>query len=339
MDFQKAVQEVKKTGVPPVLTLQGSEDYLLSQFRELVAQLIEDKEGELDLTTIDLEEESIDRVLDEAEMYSFFVSQRLIIVEYVDFLSTMPKVKLTDGEQKRLLDYLDNPNPATHLVFVMPHDQIDKRRKLSKTFLKQTFFVNCSPLDEGQVTRYVEQYLQGSHLDISRDAVNELLGRVNFQMSMAIAEIEKLKQYAQSGSKITVEVVRQLVSRSLESDVFELTNAIMRRNIQAAVQIYQDLILMKHEPIQLHALIVSQFRLLIQVKLLQAQGLMQNDIAKSLGVHPYRVKLALQSSRRFELSRLAALYAQLIEADFQMKTGEGQKETAFYLILTRIMQL
>lgn len=339
MDFQQAVQAIKKNGLPPVITLQGSEVYLHTQFRELLAQSIESQEGELDLTTLDLEEESLDRVLDDAEMYSFFVDQRLIFVEHADFLSTTPNVKLTDREQERLLDYLSNPNPATHLVFVMPHDQLDKRRKLSKTFLKETFFVNCTPLDEGQVTRYVQQYLQTAQMDISRDAVNELLRRVNYQLSLAIAEIEKLKQYGQSGSKISVEVVKSLVSRSLESDVFELTNAIMRRNIQAAVQIYQDLILMKHEPIQLHALVVSQFRLLIQVKLLQAQGLMQNDIAQSLGVHTYRVKLALQSSRQFELQKLAHLYAQLIEADYQMKTGEGQKETVFYLILTRIMQL
>ena len=140
-----------------------------------------------------------------------------------------------------------------------------------------------------------------------------------------------------TGQPITIDVVRTLVPRTLESNVFELTDAVMKKQIDKAVQIYQDLILMKHEPIALHALIVSQFRLIIQSKLLNQQGYLEANIAKELGVHPYRVKLALQSGRRTQLKQLVSFYDELIEVDFHMKTGIGIKETHFYLLLTKLV--
>lgn len=176
-------------------------------------------------------------------------------------------------------------------------------------------------------------------MKITREATQELLVRVNFQLTEAMSELSKLRSFATAGEAITIDVVRTLVPRSLETDVFELTNAVLGRQIDRAVQIYQDLILMKHEPIALHALVVSQFRLIIQAKLLNQSGYQEANIAKELGVHPYRVKLSLQSGRQLSMRQLVVFYEELIEVDFRMKTGVGIKETYFYLMLTRMIQM
>lgn len=339
MDYQQAIKEVKHQTLQGVYCLQGSEDFLRQEFRQSLAEAVEKAAGELDVVSFDLNEDSIDAVLDEAETYSFFVDQRLIIADQCDFLVSQPTQKLTDMQQERLLDYLKNPNPASHILFIVPHDGVDKRRKLTKQFQKLAVYVNVSPLDEGAVGTYLNKYLQEMQLDLNRAGQEALLQRVDYQLSQAVAEVQKLKQYAQGGHPLTLEVVENLVTRSLASNVFDLTNAIVARKMEESVQIYQDLILMKNDPIQLHALLVSQFRLYLQVKILVNQGLMQDEIGRSLGVHPYRVKLAMQASRRMNLKELSALYGQFIEADRQMKTGSSMKETAFYIILTKIMQL
>ncbi|MGF3213562.1 DNA polymerase III subunit delta [Facklamia sp. P12945] len=339
MDFQKAKQALVQGKIDNVYCLQGSEVYLQQNFRQALAQKIENLAGELDLSSFDANEVSIDTVLDEAESYSFFVDQRLIIVDQVDFLNSQAQQKMTDGQTKRLLDYLKDPNPATCILFIVPHDQVDKRRKLTKAFLKETTYINISPLGEAAVQSFIQSYIQSADFEMTTEAQKALLQRVDYQLSQAVAELEKLKQFAQSGQKVTLEVVNSLVTRSLASDVFELTNAILARKLDRSIQIYQDLILMKHDPIQLHALIVSQFRLFLQVKLLQMQGIKQDEMAQTLSVHPYRVKLALQASRPMQIGELSQLYLQLIQADYQMKTGLGNKDTSFYLILTKIMQL
>ena len=114
-----------------------------------------------------------------------------------------------------------------------------------------------------------------------------------------------------------------------------MSQAVLKRKLSQAVQIYQDLLLAKHEPVALHALLVSQFRLLIQVKLLGHQGYQQAEIAQQLSVHPYRVKLALETVRRLDLRQLYDFYDALAEADFQLKQGIGVKEIQFDLLVSR----
>ncbi|WP_124057630.1 DNA polymerase III subunit delta [Vaginisenegalia massiliensis] len=338
MDYQQAKQALSAENLAPIYCIWGSEIFLQQDFLHTLLDLCH-QEQEADVTKLDLDEVSLDQVLDEAEMYSFFADRRIIIAENASFLTAQPKQKLSDSQQARLMAYLDQPNEASVLIFMMNQDQLDKRKKLTKAMQAKTCFVDVSPLDAKQVSRYISTYMEYENMEMSREAVNELLVRVHYQLTDAMNELSKLRAYASSGKTVTLEVVRQLVPRTLETDVFELTNALLAHQVQAAAQIYQDLLLMKHEPIALHALIVAQFRLMIQTKILAQTGLLESDMAKQLSIHPYRVKLALQAGRSIELSRLVDFYQELIEADYQMKTGIGIKETYFYLLLTKSVHL
>ncbi|XJS09762.1 DNA polymerase III subunit delta [Aerococcaceae bacterium WGS1372] len=338
MDFQAVMQNLNRGQLHQIYTLIGEEGYLKQQFMEKLYEVLGGIDN-LDISKIDLQELTIDHVLDEAEMFSFFSDYRLLIVFNASFLNAQGKVKLSDKEQKRLLDYIENPNTATIIVFNVDNSSLDKRKKLTKSFNKNTMIVDISNLDETQVSRYVQAYIKESDINYTREAINELLIRVNYQLTNAMVEIEKLELYAQSEGRITIDTVRTLVARTLESDVFQLSNAIADKNISRAIQIYQDLILMKHEPIALHALMVSQFRVMVQSVILARTGLNQADIAKQLGIHPYRVKLAIESVRSLQFEELLKFYAELSEADFNMKTGFGDKETYFYILLTKLANL
>lgn len=335
MNFQKAVQAIRQDEIKPVYFVQGSEKYLIDEFLHTLLDHLGPSDS-LDALNLDLAELSINAVIEEANVFSFFADQRIIVVDQADFVSTSPSYRLSKSEEKNLLAYLENPNPATILIFLSRTDSMDKRRKLAKSLQKLTCLVEVSPMDERAVDRYVRQYLANSTLSLNKYAIDELLNRVNYQLSLAMIEIQKLETYALSSGPIDVATIRQLVPRTLETDVFELTKAVTSKNIKQAVQIYQDLILMKNEPIALHALLVSQFRLMVQVKLMLSQGLMQGQIAKYLNVHPYRVKLASQSVQSRQLKDLLQLYDELAEVDFHMKTGFGLRDSHFYLLLLKM---
>ncbi|EPG3449977.1 DNA polymerase III subunit delta, partial [Pseudomonas aeruginosa] len=82
--------------------------------------------------------------------------------------------------------------------------------------------------------------------------------------------------------------------------------------------------------------LLNQIRLFLQTKILAKMGYQQANIADTLKVHPYRVKLALQQVRRFELSRLERLYDELVENDYRMKTGQMDKELLFQLFILKL---
>ena len=124
--------------------------------------------------------------------------------------------------------------------------------------------------------------------------------------------------------------------KSLEHNVFDLTNQVLSGNSEHAIQLYEDLLLQGEETIKLNAILLTQIRLFLQTKILAKLGYQQANIAETLKVHPYRVKLALQQVRQFELARLEAIYDELVENDFRIKTGQMDKELLFQLFILKL---
>lgn len=339
MEFQAAMRELKRQIFHPVYTLIGTEEYLKRQFLRAIQYQMNEQE-ETDIVRLDLNEVALDAVLDEAETFSFFTDRKLLIVENSLFVTPKNPNPIEDHEQKRLLDYLNAPNSSTTIIFCVPYDQLDKRKKIGKAFLIDTQLVDISQLKEQAVRQYVLNYLQNAPFKITRDGVEALLVRTDFHLTHTMNELEKIETFATDRKEaISKGEINKLVPRSLEGDIFELTNAMVKRRVSRAVQIYRDLLLLGNEPIALHGLIVSQFRIIIQAKILSRQGEHEAQISKKLSVHPYRVKMALQIGAGMPLDQLLNYYDRLAEVDYQMKTGYGLRDNHFYVLLTQLMHI
>ncbi|HFI0463348.1 TPA: DNA polymerase III subunit delta [Streptococcus suis] len=336
MDLQ-TIEALGKKKYPNYLLL-GQEAFLEDYFIKTVKTSL-DQDQDLEISYFDLTEISIDQVIDEANTFSFFQPFRLIVVDNFSLLNSQSQVKVSDKSLDYLLTYIKDPNPDSVIIWRSPNAQVDKRKKLTKVFLGLKASLDFSTLTEKEVETIVSQKAQMLQLKIDKGLVKKLLERTLYQLSQSVRELEKLKTYSLSGQPINQEVMVALVPRAIESDVFELTKAILSKQVKKANQIYQDLLLQKHEPIAILALIASQFRLMIQVKILQQNGYGQQDMASDLGVHAYRVKLASQSSSQYPLDQLKKLYLYMIDMDFQLKTGQTDKDMFFSLVLLHFIRM
>lgn len=70
MEFQQVMQQINKKQIDPIYTVVGSENYLKNQFMEGLFQQLGGIDV-LDISRIDLQEVTMNDVLDEAEMFSF----------------------------------------------------------------------------------------------------------------------------------------------------------------------------------------------------------------------------------------------------------------------------
>ena len=79
-------------------------------------------------------------------------------------------------------------------------------------------------------------------------------------------------------------------------DVFRLNGCLCcRESVAIRFQFIMILLRNGEEPIMLTSLIASQIRLMIHVETLRKKGYQQHQIAKTLKVHPYRVKLMMEN--------------------------------------------
>lgn len=164
--------------------------------------------------------------------------------------------------------------------------------------------------------------------------MNLLLEKTSYKYEAVHNEVTKLVLYAEGN--VTVDDVENVVSVSLEQNVFLLTDFILKNEKQKAVRLARELILQKEEPMKLLHLVIGQFRLLYQVKILNGEGYQEDNIARTLKVHPYRVKLAQRHTRKYPLEVLLEKMIICRDIDYKFKSSYLDRDTLFELFILEI---
>ncbi|EOH82819.1 MULTISPECIES: DNA polymerase III subunit delta [Enterococcus] len=335
MNTQEALQQIRTAPLKSVYLVTGTEDYLVQEIRQaFLDRMKKDDLEELNFMSFDMEENGLGAVIDEAETLPFFGDYRLIFVENPYFLTGEKKSNVPDQDVDGLVDYLKQPLDTSILVFWANYPKLDARKKITKA-LKKTAVIEAAPLQERDLRNFLQRYISNENVKISKEAFDLFLRLTDFDLSKAMNEIEKLLLLAGEGGTITLQLVQDLVPKTLEHNIFELTEQILKGDTEKAYQTYEELHLQGEETIKLTAILIGQIRLLLQTKLLQKNGYQQANIAETLGVHPYRVKLAMQQVAKFPLNLLVSMYDELVENDYEVKTGQADKEMNFQLFILK----
>lgn len=340
LSVQADLQKIRKDKLQPCYLVLGTEKFLQDQVREEILKKIQvDSKDDLNFLSFDMENASLDDVIAEAETLPFFGEQRLVFVENPYFLTGE---KVNNGIEQNtdlLVEYLKTPLESTVLVFFAPYEKLDERKKVTKQLKKTAVMINVKQLNEKEVRQYLMNTLNNSAIEMDRYAIDLFLRLTDLDLSKLMRELQKIMLFAQDQKKITTKEVEQLVPKTLEHNLFDMTQYVLTGNTEQALRLYEDLVLQGEETIKINAILLAQLRLLLQTKFLIKIGYQQANIAETLKVHPYRVKLAMQEVRRFDEGLLVRLFDQLVELDYQIKTGQIDKELSFQLFVLQAGQL
>jgi DNA polymerase-3 subunit delta len=148
-------------------------------------------------------------------------------------------------------------------------------------------------------------------------------------------EIEKLLTY-RANQPIRGEDVRALVASVTESSVFDLVDAVGRRETNRALQLLHDQLWRNAAPIYLLSMITRQFRLLLQMRDLSERGKTVDQAVAQLKLHPFVARKTADQARNFSLAQLEAIYRKLLDADIAIKTGRSEPMLALDLLIVEL---
>ncbi|WP_261805780.1 DNA polymerase III subunit delta [Lapidilactobacillus luobeiensis] len=329
------LQQTSLTELPPVIVVLGQEQALLTQIQTYFDRLLTPDERQMNLGRYDLQETSLAVALDDAASVPFFGDWRLVILTTPFFLTGATNKNKVEQDPALLLGYLQQPQPTTKLVIWADYEKLDERKKVTKQLKKVALFVNAGKVQGTELNRRLQRDCQRLGATITAPALNLLLQRTRDDYSAALQQMEKLALYVGPTGAITPEIVARTVEQVIDDNAFELVAATLNGHLQSALLIYRKLIINGQEPIGLLALLLTQVRLLLQVKIMQQAGYTQGTIAQQLSVHPYRIKLALGQARNYRSARLQEMYLRLVKLDYQIKTGQVDKTNGLELLITR----
>lgn len=333
MDVATLRQQLISQTPAMIYVILGTQGILQQQARDAFMNLIPETERVMNVGSYDMETTPLSVALDDAMSAPFFGERRLVLINKPYFLTGNPAKVKVNHDLDAFKNYLEHPEPSTVLVLMAPYEKLDNRKGLVKELKKVAVEVSAAPLSEQDARHQVEQKLLGDGYRLENGAMDELIRRTNADYGLMMGNVEKLELLAYQSKRIKRDDVMGLVPQSLDENVFDLITAVLKRDQAKALDIYQQLLETNHEPLQLNALLVSQFRLLIQIKVLSKRGLSQGTLASRLKVHPYRVKLGMQTVRRFQMNDLVRAYLGLIRCEKALKTTSREPELLFQLFM------
>jgi DNA polymerase III delta subunit len=166
--------------------------------------------------------------------------------------------------------------------------------------------------------------LHGIKLD--SEAVATLASAVGSDTERTEQEIQKLGAYAGTAT-VTAADVRTLVSGAIEADVFELTQAVVRKDSRTAVATLERLLADGNAVQQILALLLWQFRVLLFASAMRS-ATDADRMAKAIRSSPYAIQRATAFARRVTRTDVVRAYEAIYATDQVIKTGRAESDVA-----------
>lgn len=309
----------------------GSESYQVKlKTEEIIKDVLHDYEYDsISHYDASLKDFNLNRVLEDAQTLSFLSPVKIIIIHNSVFLSGQGS--LNENDVKSLSRYLENPNPSTILIFQGNFEAMDSRKKIVKTLQKHVRTILCNKKTPEEFGSYVQHSLKQSGMVLDKEAMNELISRLDGSLENFHNTLNKLSLYKKELSR---EDIEHLVARPLEEDIFMLVNAVVNRDLKKTMVAANDLLSNnKNDPIMFISILAKQFRFLFQVKLLNRRGMNASRIAQILSANPYRVQKSLETVYRVSLEHIEENLLRLATLDQKIKQGKLDKNAGFEIFL------
>ncbi len=218
-----------------------------------------------------------------------------------------------------------------------------------KTLEKKAIFKALK--DEADVHHYPFPELDGTKLGkwiatrvkerggtIGRQAMQGLIERVGPDLWQMDHEISKLVSFA-SGKQIDLEMVDRLVHASFEGKIFDLIDAISRRQPKQALKLLEEERWSGANDHYLLTMLGRQVRILLGARALldENPAVTKQELASALSVHPFVAQKALQQARGFNMDTLRSAHDLLFEFDQKLKTGQIDAKLAVDLTTTKLL--
>lgn len=324
--------------IASVYLVVGTELQLQDQVRQAFMKILAPEEVAMNFAEFDLEQIDISEAMEEANSLPFFGNKKLIFLMHPYFLQTNKISLKIEQSLNTFIEYLKNPQPTTVLVIFASYDKLDRRKKITRLVEKKSVTIDATKLDYQEMLATIKKQIKDADFTITDSALKQLVQRCNNDYTLIISQLAKLYIFSMDQHIITLKAVNSLVPQNLDDNIFDLLNSLLKGNLKQAEVLYQQLLILKNDPITLTAIAISQIRLLLQVKILTTQGMTEGKLANYLQVHPYRIKLAIQNEKEFSLDNLKQALTELFEIDYQMKSGQGDKDYLFELFMIRFIQ-
>jgi len=261
-----------------------------------------------------------------------FSPHRLIVIKDFEYLG---RKALDDQEEGLLTAALDNIPDGVVVAFVV-YGNVDKRKKFSKYLMKTakvSEHKSFASWEQEKLFFWLQNVIEKKGYKVSREALTILTQISGVSLRALVNEIEKIITYIGGRKNIEAADV-SLMSSPGEIISFDLNDAVNAKDTKKILSLMHRMVKEGSSPVLILGMLVSQVRLLLQIKEGLSFGKDVGSIASKLRKSPYYIKKLAGGTNKYSIPELEKFYFSLHEADVKMKTGKLEQKLALELAVS-----
>lgn len=283
------------------------------------------------ISKFDLTFDDLNNILEEAAYFSLFDEKKYLIVRNAEMF-TANKIKI---DEEALINYLENPNLNTIIIFTTLN-KIDSRKKLTTLFKKNNEIISIKQLSAKEIYTKLEAKLKKEKYKVSVDSLYYIINNSLNNYDLAYNTLEKIKLYYSDEKDIKQSDIENLIPINIESNSFKFVDAVVNCEYKNASKILHDLYLNKVEPFSLINLLFREYKLLLQVKVLNRKKISKAEIMKSLNLQDWMLDKYLRNCFSYSEKELEHIINNLLNLDYKIKSGKIDKKLGLDLFILNV---
>jgi DNA polymerase-3 subunit delta len=327
------IKDIKARKLKPIYLLHGEESYYIDMISDYLEQhVLSDAEKGFNQTVFYGKDTEVMTVLNAAKRYPMMSDFQLVLVKEAQ------ELKL-DKAADQFLAYCEKPLQSTVLVLCNKYGKFDKRKKVYKVIEKNGVVFESATIYDNKVPAWIDDFVSAKGYKINPKASALLSEYLGNDLSKVANELEKLMLNVSKTQEIGTKEVQDNIGISKEYNVFELQNALARRDFFKANQIvnYFEANPKANPIVLVMGNLSSYFTKILKYHYVTDKS----QLAKELGVNPFFVKDYDLAARTFSLGKTFEIISLLREYDMKSKgvdstghteAGELMKELVYKII-------
>ncbi|MDX2191409.1 MAG: DNA polymerase III subunit delta [Bacteroidota bacterium] len=322
---EEILKELKSGKTWPIIFLQGEEPYYIDLISSYIEKhLLSEADKGFNQTVLYGKDVDINTVITNAKRFPMMAPKQLVLVKEANELKDIDKViknKIGGKEIEfiPLLEYAKNPLDSTILVFAYKYKTLDGRKPLPKVIEEKGLLFTSKGLYDDKLPAWITSVCSSKGHTIAENASRLLAECVGNNLSRLSNEIDKIIINLKEKTTITEDIVHKYVGISKEYNVFELQNALSRKDVLKCNKIIQYFSENKKDNL-LPLVLGSLFTYFTKILLIKSNKPKDEfEASKVVGVPPFIAKEYLMASKNYSDEKVLSFFSYLREADMRSK--------------------
>lgn len=335
MEFNDIMSELKKRVYRPVYFLMGEEPYFIDIISDYIESNVLDEMGkEFNQTVLYGRDVTAADIIGAAKRFPMMSEHQVIIVKEAQNIRDLV-AKEKEGEKQKdkekaklpFESYLENPQKSTILVICYKYKTIDKRTSIAKFIEKNAVLFDSKKIYDNQVPAWINNYLKGKEFTIGPKASALLTEYLGTNLSKVSNELDKLIINLPPKSEITIDHIETNIGISKDYNVFELQNAIGKKEVLKANRIINYFAAndKEHPLVMTVASLYGYFCKLLSYHFVADKS--KANLASAMGVNPFFLSDYERAAKSYSVDKLRRIFAYLREYDLKSKGVENGSVT------------